>query len=238
MLHPLQNFNMKLKNTTKKIIIPFLGVIVIATLWHGEKTKKISQYGAVFYELGLQCKDQCGQDKQIQYFKKAIYYNPSLSVAHYQLALIYEKIKDDVKSLEYFRTVAELDHGNVLAAYRVGRQHFREDSYDHALKYFLRCYQRIHCPDDIGYYLARIYDQKKDYLQAARHYRDVPVLHDEYAAEFYSRWVEGASLFNFGATNTFPREIDRLRAMSRPDLADLLEKTVKAAQTSEASGTE
>jgi len=219
----------------RKGVVLFLGCVLIVSFWYGEKTKRIVQYSKVFYKMGVECKNRCGQDNQLEYFKKAIYYNPSLSGAYYQIALIYERMGDDAKSLEYFRRVAELDHENVLAAYHVGRQHFREGSYEHSLKYFLRCYKHRPCPDDVQYYLARIYDQKKEYFQAAHHYRNIAVLRDDYAAEAHSRWIEIAPLYNFADGQSFSKEMLRLREMSRHDLADQLEKTVKAAQASEAS---
>jgi len=141
-----------LENYTKKTIILFLGVILIAAFWYVEKIKLISQYGMVFYEMGVRCDNECGQDKQLQYFQKAIRHNSNLSVAHYQLALIYEEMGDHSKSFEFFRRVTELKHSNALASYKVGVKYFKEGAYEHAIRYFLDAtvYGGKGCPIDVA----------------------------------------------------------------------------------------
>lgn len=223
---------MKLKSKTKNIVIPFLGIVVILTLWYGEKTKRIPQYGTTFYEMGLHCKGQCGQDKKIYYFNKAIHYDPDLSGPNYQLALIYEKMGDDAKASKYYRRAADLAPWNIFAAYHAGCQYFREGSYEYARRHFLRCYQRIGCPDDVDYYLARTYDRTNRYEMASRHYSATAVLHKELSHEAYSRWIELRPLYEYPGAWSFSREIGRLRDLSRHDLADQLEKLVKKSQSS------
>lgn len=227
---------MKLKDKTKNIVIPFLGIVVILSLWYGEKTKRIPQYGTTFYELGLHCKGQCGQDKRVYYFKKAIHNNPYLSGAYYQLALIYENMGEKNRSLEYYRKVTELNPWNVLAAYHVGRQHFREGSYELALRHFKYCYKQRGCPDDVDYYMAKVYDQRGEYWVASQHYRMIAVLRRDHAAEAYARWIEIIPFYKKPGYWSLSKEIKRLRgrAISRPDLADQLEKIVEEAQIPEA----
>jgi len=225
-------FNTILKNKTSKIVILYLICVLIVTVWYMEKTKKIFQYGMVFYEMGMQCGDKCGQDKSLQYFKKAIHYDPNISGAHYQLALIYEEMGRHAQALEYFRRVTELDYLNVLAFYRVGLQYFREGSYDLALRYLLHPRNRISSPVMWNYYIARAYDQKKEYRLASQHYLTFVWHHAEYADEVYPRVVEIIQLFNDGQY-IITRHLHWLRDASKYNLADQLERTANTVQISD-----
>jgi len=166
----------------------------------------------------------------LQYFQKAIRHNSNLSVAHYQLALIYEKKGDYSKSLEFFRRVTELNHTNVLASYKVGVQHFKEGAYEHALRYFLGAiaYGGKVYPDDTLYYLAQIYDRKKEYGLAIQRYLHFVWVRPEHAAEVYPRIAEICHLFKRDDCVT---AINSIRDAGRPDLSDLLEQSFRAAQS-------
>jgi len=227
-------FNMILKNKTSKIVILSLVCVLIITVWYMEKTKKIFQYGMVFYEMGMQCGDKCGQEKSLQYFKKAIHYDPNISGAHYQLALIYEEMGKHAEALEYFRRVTELDYLNILAFYRVGLQYFREGSYELALRYLLPTLNRIGSPDMLNYYLARAYDQKKEYHLASQRYLTFVWTHAEYADEVYPRVVEILQLLNDGQS-TITQHLYWLREASKYNLADQLERTANTVQISDTS---
>ena len=72
-----------LKNKVRKPVVLFLGGVLLATLWGIEKTKRIPQYGKVFYEMGLGCDNKCGRDRRLRYFQQALRYSPELSDAYY-----------------------------------------------------------------------------------------------------------------------------------------------------------
>jgi len=224
-------FNMISKNKTRKIIALFLGCVLIVVLCCTEKMKRTTPYGMVFYEMGLQCEDRCGQDRVVQYFKKAVRHDPNLSGAHYQLALIFEKMGKHAESLEHFKRVTELDDLNILASYRVGLQYFKEESYDLALKHLLRTHNRIGSPDRLDYYLARAYDQTQEYYLASQHYRKAVWVHAEYADEAYQRLAEISKLL--GNQRIIDDELFWLRESSKHDLADKLERAVNAVKVSE-----
>jgi len=226
-------FNAILKNKTSKIVILSLACVLIITVWYMEKTKKIFQYGMVFYEMGMQCGDKCGQEKSLQYFKKAIHYDPNISGAHYQLALIYEEMGRHAEALEYFRRVTELDYLNILAFYRVGLQHFREGSYELAIRYLLPTDHRMDSsPDMLDYYLARAYDQKKEYRLASQHYLTFVWTHAEYADEIYPRAVEVIRLLN-DDEYIITGHLHWLREDSKYNLADQFERAANAVQISD-----
>jgi len=228
-------FSTVLENKIKRVAVLFLGIIVIATFWHVEKTKLISQYGVIFHEMGMRCNDECGWDKQLRYFKKAVRHNPNLSAAHHQLALTYEEMGDYSKSFESFRRVTELDYGNTFAFYKVGVQRFREGAYEHALRYLLTAtaYGRKDRPDDATYYLARIYDRKGEYDLAAHHYYRVPRYCPEHTAESYTRFAEIFHLLKKDERTS--ALILQLRKQHRSGLADQLEKAFEATQAAKIS---
>ncbi|MCK5081623.1 MAG: hypothetical protein KAR31_01830 [Candidatus Omnitrophica bacterium] len=184
-------FSKGFKSKVRKELIVLLCVAVVATVWYFEKSKRILQYGAVFYEMGLNCEDKCGLEKQLEYFQRALYYNPNQIDAHYRSALIYEKDGNYAKAFEYFIRATETDYWNTLAYYKVGLYYFREGAYDHARRYFLQAVKsRIGIPDDTSYYLARIYDYLKEYDLAARYYCNFVLSNAEYAPEIYPRVAE------------------------------------------------
>lgn len=204
-----------------KTLVIFSCIIAIMMLWYFEKIRRIPQYGIIFYELGLQCKDACDQSRQLRYFQKAIYHNPQLSAAYYQSALIYQEMEDETKSLEFFIKAAEYDQENVLAYYNLGLYYFNNGSYEQALRYFLKS-SRKGSPSDIPYYLARIYDQKKEYLFAISRYHNAVLDNAQYVDEVYPRLVELYRLLN--KENDLIWMIRRLKTINRPDLADRLQQ--------------
>lgn len=227
-------FNVILRNKVSKTFILFWGGFFIVVLWYAEKTKLIPQYGKVFYEMGLHCGNKCGQDKQLQYYQRAVRHDPNLSGAHYQLAINYEKMGSHAKALESYKRSTEFDSENTLAHYKIGMYYFRKGDYEHALRYFLQSHSQGRYLDDIDYYLARIYDQKKEYDLAVGHYHSIVMIHNEYAVEVYPRLAEIYHLFYEEEAMTM--KLHRLRAAHRDDLADQLEGYFKAVGASEAFG--
>lgn len=187
-----------LKNKVRKRVVVFLGLMVIVILWYIEKTKLIPQYGKVFYEMGLRCEDECGQNKQLQYFQKAAHHNPEINSARYRLGLIYEEMEDYTKALKFFIKETELDQNNMLAYYKVGRHYFREGAYEQALRYFLRVFKGGGFPSDVRYYIARIYDQKKEYDLAINFYSAMVKVDNEYADKVCPRLAQLSHFQNRG----------------------------------------
>lgn len=231
-------FNVILKMKVNRSLALLLGIILIATVWYAEKTKQIPQYGIVLYQMGLSCEGECGQNKQLQYFQRAVrynpklrdtYYNDKLSDAHYRSALIYEEIGDHAKALRSFIKATEVNQ-NARAYYKIGLYYFREESYGHALRYFRRSYRvRINCPDDTLYYVAQIYDKTKEYNLAISNYLDFVEAHVEYASEVYPRIAEICHVLN--DADVVLHKLRILRREHKNDLADQLEHALKAVQS-------
>lgn len=225
----------------KKIVALFVGCIFVATFWYGEKTKQISEYGMVFYGMGLSCDDECGQDKQLKYFQRAVrynpkssdaYYNDKLSDAHYRSALIYEKKGNQGKALESFTKAIEINQ-NARAYYKMGLYYFREEAYERAVRYFQQSYKdEINRPDDTLYYMARAYDKQGKYKMAVARYQGFIEDHMEYALEVCPRIVEIYYLLN--DTDSISHRLRELRSerRGRGDLADQLEQVFKMVQDS------
>lgn len=226
------DFHATLKNKVRKRVVIFLGFMTIAAVWYIEKTKLIPQYGMVFYEMGLHCEDRCTQNEKLQYFQKTARHNPDVGSVYFDLGLMYERTGNDIKSLESFIRAAEFDQTNMLAYYKAGLHYFRAGVYEQALRYFLRVYKGGGYPDDVRYYLARIYEQKKEYDLAIEYYNKIVLMHAEYADKVYPRLSRMYYFLNREDAAT--SQIYRLRTLYRDDLADQLEQSFKAVQASEA----
>lgn len=233
-------FNTVLKKKVRKPLVLLLSVILISVLWYIEKTRWSPQYGMVFYEMGLRCDDECGQDRQLQYFQKAVRYNPKIndayhnsrySDAHYLSALIYEKKEDHDKALDSFTKAVEFDQRNALAFYKIGLYYFKKGAYELALRSFLKSHRQRGYPKDTHYYLAWIYDHKEEYDMAIFHYHEVrakdEVKINRRLAELY---------YLLDRESVIKGKIRDLRAWRKFDLADLLEQNFKVVQTSGISG--
>jgi len=228
-------FEIIFKNKIRKAPAVFLSVILIIPLWHIERSKRIDQYGTIFYEMGLRCEDKCREDKTFKYFKKAVRHNPAISDARYQLALIYENRGNQPKALEYFQRVTELDHTNALAYYRVGLQYYNDGDYENARRYLLQTYRRRECPEDATYYLGMIHDQMKEYDLAIGFYKSMVVINNEYAAKAYSRLAR--IYYVIDREDALRYEVSSLRGSGKNDLADQLEQNYKTVVAREASKT-
>lgn len=220
-------FNAMLKNKIRKPVVLFLGGALIATLWGIEKTKRIPQYGKVFYEMGLGCDNKCGKDRQLRYFQQALRYSPELSDAYYHSALIYEEKGDHTGALASLKRAVEFDRGNIPAYYYAGLLYFQQGAYEYALRYFLQTY-RPHRGyfGDADYYLARIYDQKKEYDLAIEHYFESVDVHPEHMPAVYPRLAE--IYYSLDREKDILRKIYQLREVHRNNLADQLEQSYNA----------
>ncbi len=221
------------KKKIKKTFIWFWCAFLIAALWYIEKTKQIPQYGMVFYEMGLSCGKKCDHNKRLQYYQKAVYYNPELSDAYYRSALIYEEMGNYVESLILFKKMLELNQESFLAYYKIGLHYFREGDYERALKYFFQCDKLSSSPNEKYYYLAQIYDQRKEYNFAVGYYIDVIFVQPELFDQAYSRLTK---IYHLIKDDDAAVHEMRLRKLGRNNLADHLEHCRKAAQGCETSG--
>jgi len=235
-------FSAILKTKPRRSFVLVVSAILIAALWYVEKTKQIPQYGIVFYEMGLSCKDGCGQDKQLQYFQKAVRYKPmlrggrrnfKLSDAHYRLALIYEERGEHARSLESLMKAIKL-YQNAMAHYKLGRHYFSEGAYEYAKRHFRQCVQvRDICPGDTYYRLAKAYDQIGEYNLAINYYLNVIPVYPEHVDKILLRLAE---IYYFpDQEGAAARTAAEFRKYHKNDWADQLERNFEMVQASEAS---
>jgi len=223
-----------LKTKFRRLFVLIVGVILVTVFLCIDSAKKIPQYGIIFYEKGLKCKNKCARDKTLQYFQKAVWHDSNLSAAYYQLALIYEKKGEHAKALEKFRKVTELTHKNSVAFYKVGHRYLKEGAYEVAQRYFLQAIiGKRDCPADVHYYLAKMFDKKKEYDLAVWHYYRIASLKPEYVDEVYLRIAE--IQYSLNKEHLILANIIMFRQLEKHYLANQLERHLKNVKNSKAS---
>lgn len=127
-------------------------------------------YGKVFYRLGLECQNKCSLNKQLAYFRKAVFYDPNLSDAYHQLGVIYGKKGQHEKEIESYKKAAQLNHADSEAYFRLGLHYFQAGELDYALRYLSQSDRDKPGSDDTFYYIAKTYDKKGMYKDAIHYY--------------------------------------------------------------------
>lgn len=130
-------------------------------------------YGKVFYRLGRECQDKCGLDEQLSYFQKAVLYDPNLNDAYYRMGIIYGKQGQMAKEFAAYQKTAALDHTNADAYFKAGRTYFKNGAWDYAVRYLLQSNRHKPGSQDTFNYLARSYEKRQMYKEAAHYYVSV-----------------------------------------------------------------
>lgn len=223
-----------LKHQGVKKAAVFLFVACCFLTWYHEKTKWIPQYGTVFYTMGLSCDDDCGPQRKLAYFNQALAYAPvstdtdydiRLSDASYRSAMIYRELGDEPGEIGALMKATRLHPSHTMAHYQIGRYYFRKQDYHQALGYFQKAASYSDYPDDIYYYLAKIYDEKGEYDRAVPHYDSLIAALPVYVDEVYPRLGE---IYTKLGEEAAVRKLNRLRELEHFDLADRLEKELRA----------
>ncbi|MBI5415686.1 MAG: hypothetical protein HZA29_02615 [Candidatus Omnitrophica bacterium] len=118
----------------------------------------------------MECQNKCGLNKQLSYFQKAVFYDPNLTDAYYQLGIIYGEKGQNGKESTSYKKVAALDYANADAYFKTGLHYFSKGEFDYALRYFLQSDRYDPNSDDMVYYMAETYYKKKMYREAVFHY--------------------------------------------------------------------
>ena len=160
---------MVLTKITKFICLICLFVFVSIHLYITRMTPD-PYYGKVFYRLGLECQNKCSLNKQLVYFRKAVFYDPNLSDAYHQLGIIYGNKGQHEKEIESYKKAAQLNHADSEAYFRLGLHYFQSGELDYALRYLSQSDRYKPGSDDTFYYIAKTYDKKGMYKDAIRHY--------------------------------------------------------------------
>lgn len=227
------------KNDSRKVLNKLIrkpwfiifGLAILAAFWGMEKAKRIPQYGMVFYNMGMQRASSRGVEQKLAFFQKAVHHNINLVDAHLQLALLYERLGREEEAFNSFKRVAELDYQNGLAYYKIGRYYFQKGKYDYALRYFLQADAKVGCPDDVIFYLGRIYDYLQQYDQAIFYYQGIASRFDEYTNIVYPRVVEIHQILN--RLEDLKYYLIYLRRQNEVYKADQLEKYLNMAQSAQ-----
>jgi len=210
------------KNTPRMKLIWLLCVLAVITLWYQEKTKRIPEYGTLFYAMGANCIGDCQPDERLRYFQKAVHHDENLAKAHYQIALLYEQMDRPSEAIKAFIRVTQLDPYNGLAHYRVGVHYYNNGDHGTAKKYFLQADSKPDCPADVVFYLAKIFDLAKEYDAAILYYKGTALRLYDHADIVYPRLIQ---IYHFNRLNrSIDSYIKQLRGEERFELADKLEQ--------------
>lgn len=182
------------------------------------------RYGEVFYAIGRDCRG-CSVQKRLNYFSKAISYDPNLSKAYYDLGDIYENSGEAEKAFQFYFKAATLDYRYADAYWKVGYAYYRKGDFDAAFRYLLPAYRHDPGRTDANYYLGILYEMKGDYNEALVHLRKIycPNLRCEEAL------ARAGALFHLLNMDPHAMSVfEDLQRMQRNDLAGQLENFIKA----------
>ncbi len=172
--------------------LKFIGLACLFVLaiiqWYIMRMEPNPRYGKVFYALGRECEENgCATNTQVYYFKRAVFYDPNLSDAYYRLGKIYGRNGQHGKEIEFYQKAGQLDHTNAEVYFQMGLDHFQKGELDHAIRCLLQSDRRKPSSPDTFYYLARAYDEKGMYKEAAYYYVTLLVWGSPRSAEVCQR---------------------------------------------------
>ena len=217
---------MKIPNmsrTTLRICLSLL-VIFSAFFCYFRRTTLNPQYGEIFYTIGKNC-PRCSVQKRLNYFSKALSYDPNLSKAYYELGTIYEDQGETRKAFQLYLKAVALDHRFVDAYWKVGYAYYRKGDLDAAFRYLLPAHRYDPHRADANYYLGILYEMKGDYNEALLHLGKIHC--PNFRCEEALARV-GALLHLLDRDPHAMSVVEDLQHMQRNDLAGQLENFIKA----------
>ena len=204
----------------------FLLILSSVFFCYLRRTTLNSRYGEVFYAIGRDCRG-CSAQERLNYFTKALSYDPNLSRAYYELGAIYEDRGRADKAFQlYFRSAA-LDYSYADAYWKVGYAYYRKGDFDAAFRYLLPAYQHDPYRADANYYLGLLYEIKKQYEEAIVHYLRINCPNPN-CVQALAR--VGALLHLLNKDPHAMSVVEDLQRMKRNDLADQLLQFMKTDQ--------
>lgn len=215
-----------LKPIQSIIIIVCLSFLIIYI--YNNRTARNTHYGKVFQRLALECQGECDTNKRFYYFQKAVYYDPNLSDAYYQLAIMYGNQGRYEREIESYKKVTELDHRNHRAHFKIGLYHFLKGELEGALRYFLQSQRYQHDSHDTYYYMGRLYEQKGMYEEAVIRYRLLIVLGSAFTGEACRRMWHISKLP--GQYDMVLSHVEKLKKSPRGELWEPIDRYLKTDQ--------
>lgn len=211
-----------MSRTTMRICLLLLIVFSIFFCYL-RRTTLNPRYGEVFYAIGRDCRG-CSVQKRLNYFFKALSYDPNLSKAYYELGDIYGDRGEAEKAFQLYLKATTLDHRYADAYWKVGYAYYRKGDFDAAFRYLLPAYLYDSNRADANYYLGLLYEMKKQYDDAVGHYLKIKCP-NPHCAEVLAR--VGALLHLLNKDPHAMSVVEDLQRMQRNDLAGQLENFIK-----------
>ncbi|MBN1870275.1 MAG: O-antigen ligase family protein [Candidatus Omnitrophica bacterium] len=209
--------------TTRRICL-FLLICSMLIFFYAKKVTRNPRYGLVFFDLAVNCKG-CSWGKKIKYFQNAIYHNPDLGVAYYEMGQLYEIMGDKERSFECFLDSVEKNPSHLESLIKVGELYVLHDRPDYALRYLKLALTQDIVQPEASYYLGLIHEENREYDKAMECYKNV---HFRSVCYVHSLVRYGAILHQVGRDEHAISVIGDLRAVGRGDLADQLQDYVSA----------
>jgi len=211
----------------KKRILKYFSLSVAVSLillfCFGEKSKRNPNYGQIFYELGMKCVEKCPLNKQLKYFRKAVYHKPDLEGAYYQLGLVYEKSGDGEMAIDSFKKATQLNPHYSEPHFKVGLDYFRKNELETALNYFHQALKYRSNYAELNYYMAKTYDLIHDDSKALWHYLRASSIEKNY----FDAYVRAGILSHrLGYNGWAVEQVEKLRELDQNILADQLEEAI------------
>lgn len=205
-----------------RILLYSLAVFLIGLYCYSKKVERNPHYGILFYRLGKNCSGRCSIAEQKDYYQKAVYHDPSLVDALYNLAIYADREGEDARALQLFKKVIDLSSSYHVAYFKVGVDFFLKNNLENAMQSFDEAIRCKYSYRDAFYYVGRIHEIRGEYKEANRFYRRILGQRNKY---YY--WVPlrlGISNYMSGDEKNALKYVYRLRELKRDDLADQLEQ--------------
>ena len=216
----------KIGRSTARVCL-FLLISFVIFFCYLQRITLNPRYGAIFYKVGKDC-FYCSFEKKVNYFQKAVYFDPNLINAFYGLGELYEAHEDRGKALEHYLKAAALDHTFGEAYFKAGVLYFQDGFPSYALRYLKQAYQSMPKDAKVNYYLARVYESGKRYADAIEYYQRINCSRLDKCAQAFARL--GVLYHLVKNENAVLNKISDLRNLQRDDLAGQLQQFMETNQ--------
>jgi len=157
------------KRKNKQIVFVFIIMFILFNAYVSKRTKN-PRYGKVFYEFARKCShdDKCHIDKQIQYYRKAVFYNPNLPNPLHQFGIFLETNGKEDKAFDLYKKACFADFQYTYAQIDLGRFYLRKGKIQLAKRHIAIGYKYRNAYNRVlaNYYMARIDEEEKNYKRA------------------------------------------------------------------------
>jgi O-antigen ligase/Tfp pilus assembly protein PilF len=203
-------------------------VLALIAINYTQRITPNPKYGEVFYQLGMQCGENCEVNKKLGYFEKAIYYDPQYIDAYYQLGMVHSKLGNQIKNFDYQIKAYNLSGGKHYAAsYEIGRYYYQHGDLENAFRHFLPILKIIHTYKLTHYYIGRIHEHKGEFISCDWYYERTVL----YQPQFVPGYLRYGILFvQQGDWKKAKEVVQKLETMGRHDEAEKLRMLTRGIQ--------